>query len=143
MNRSAFLLIVAVIFNFYRQWVGVIAFQKVVVVQSLCKSEFAMYMPWLNALWILALARKLWVMRLGRETRDTRLAGFGLDAFCFLVIYLMITGPPVFEYDQRVKQALVLIFAFRVFVVGKELYRFLVRRPPTPWKLEGIGKAGL
>lgn len=127
------LLIVAIWFNLYPQWVGFVVMYQGVTVVSVLKPEFAMYLPWLDSFWILDFAYKLWVLRLGRKTRETRWASFGLDLFGVIILYLMISGPVVFRFDAVTKQILTLFLLFRLFSCGLDLYRFLTRKPLASW----------
>jgi hypothetical protein len=127
------LLIVAIWFNFYPQWVGFVVIYHGVTFHPVLRPEFAMYLPWLDAFWILDFAYKLWVLRLGRKTRETRWASFGLDLFGVIILCLMISGPVVFRFDAVTKQALTLFLLFRLFTCGLDLYRFLTHKPLAPW----------
>jgi hypothetical protein len=127
------LLIVAVWFNFYPQWVGYVVVNHGITVVRLLRPEFSMYLPWLNTFWVLDFAYKLWVLHLGRKTRETRWASFGLDLLGVIILYLMISGPVVFRFDTVIKQALTLFLLFRLFTCGLDLYRFLAHKPLAPW----------
>ncbi|MFZ0964096.1 MAG: hypothetical protein WAO35_24785 [Terriglobia bacterium] len=128
------LLIGAVWFNFYPQWVGFAVIYQGVTVIRLLRPEFSMYLPWLNVFWALDFAYKVWVLRLGRRTRETRWASFGLSLLGVVILYLMISGPPVFRFDTLIKQALTLFLLFQVFISGMELYRILAHKPFAPWR---------
>lgn len=134
------LLIGAVWFNFYPQWVGFVVINHGVTVIRLLRPEFSLYLPWLDAFWALSLAYKLWVLRLGRRTRETRWASLGLNLLGIVILYLMISGPAVFRFDALMKQALSLFLLFQVFISGLELYRILARKPFAPWR--GLRSAG-
>jgi hypothetical protein len=133
------LLIGAVWFNFYPQWVGIVAINQGVTVIRLLRPEFSMYMPWLNTFWALDFAYKVWVLHLGRRTRETRWASLGLNLLGVVILYLMISGPVVFRFDTLIKQALTLFLLFRLFACGLKLYRILARKPLPLWS--GTGSA--
>jgi len=133
-------LIVAVAINFYPQWVGYLAVNHGMIVRGVLRPEFSMYLPWLNAYWVLDLAYDLWILRLGRRTREARWAHLGLDLLSLAIVYLMISGPVVFYFDRQVKQALSLIMVIVVVTFARDLYRLLARGPLAPWNAEGISK---
>ena len=79
-------------------------------------------------------------MRLGRRTRETRWASFGLDLLGLVILYLIISGPVVFNADHQVKQVLALLMLLCLVTCGLDLYRFLARKTLAPWNAEGAAK---
>jgi hypothetical protein len=130
------ILALAILFNFYPEWVGIVGFQSGAGSWrlSLLRPEFSTYMPLLNLWWGLAFVLNLFVLRQGRWRRETRWAEFGLGLLGGVVLLLIILGPPVFRFNSIVKGILlgpVVIIAIES--IGR-LYRLLTRKPFDPWR---------
>ncbi len=130
-------LIVAVLFNFYPQWIGIAVVNRGIVVQSILLPEFARYLPVLNILFAASIAYNLWTLRVGYETPATRWGELVLGFIGAGVLALIITGPPVFRYNTLVKQALSLWLLLTLFGCARRLYRIIARKDLRPWKSAG------
>lgn len=64
-------------------------------------SEIGLRFPVLlmNVWWGLALALNMWLLRLGRWTRESRWAEFGLGVFGAIVLYIMLAGSAIVGTD--------------------------------------------
>ena len=123
------ILLFAVLFNFYPEWVGMaIANSRVYLTSSLLPA-FATYMPLVNVFWALDFALHLTVLSHGRWRRETRAAEFALGLYGAVILYLVITGQPLFRLDFLVKAFLKGVLALVLFGSGMRLYRLLKSRP--------------
>jgi hypothetical protein len=97
----------AVVFNFYPEWVGVI-FRRdgEWSVFSLLRPEFQQYMMLLNVWWASVFSLNLFVLREGRWTPQTRWAELGIGIAGMAITALIILGDPVFYYDRIIKAIL-------------------------------------
>jgi hypothetical protein len=129
---------VALLFNFYPDWVGIVSVRDGDVrVIRLLEPGFSRYLPLLNLWWTLAFALGVVVLRRGRWGTATRWAEFGLELFNAAILIAIILGPPVFQYDPLVKLVLQLFLLIVVIRAGAQLYRLFTRRPPEPWRALG------
>lgn len=129
------ILALAILFNFYPEWVGIVGFHQGAGSWrlSLLRPEFSTNMPLLNLWWGLAFVLNLFVLRQGRWRRKTRWAEFALGLLGGVVLLLIIIGPPVFRYNTIVKGILLgplLIIA--ITSVGR-VYRLLTCKPTESW----------
>jgi len=138
------ILALAILFNFYPEWVALVGFGKLAGQWRLplLRPEFSMHLPLLNVWWGLAFALNLLVLRHGRWRRETRWAEFGLGLFSGVVLLLIVTGPPVFRYNRPVKGILLGALAIVVIEAGERLYHLLTRRPSEPWRAAEAGASG-
>lgn len=126
--------VLALAFNVFPGWVAIFVFHgNEGTVYGLLTPEFNRYLPLLNAWWFLAAVLNLVVLRQGRWTRPTRWADFALEAANALILLLIVTGPPVFRYDQATKFVLWWFVVFIAINACVLLYRLLRRRPADPW----------
>jgi len=123
------ILAVAVLFNFYPEWVGMGVVNGRVHLTSFLLPAFAAYLPLMNAFWASDFALHLIVLRQGRWRRETRAAELALGLYGAVILYLVITGPPLFRVDFLVKAILKAVFALVLIGSGTRLYRLLTRRP--------------
>lgn len=119
----------AVLFNFYPEWVGMGFVNGRVHLTSFLLPAFAAYLPLVNAFWASDFAMYLIVLRQGRWRRETRAAEFALGLYGAVIVYLVITGPPLFRFDFLVKPILKGVLALVLISSGARLYRLLTRRP--------------
>lgn len=125
---------VAVLFNFFPPWVGVVAIHNTDVrVIPLLLPEFARYLPLLNIFWAASFALNLIVLRHGRWRPASRWADLGLTVLNGVVLVIIINGPPVFEYDPFVKLGLGIIVVIISIDCCVRLYRLLTRSRAEPW----------
>ncbi|HMD86326.1 MAG TPA: hypothetical protein VKO18_16675 [Terriglobia bacterium] len=117
----------AVLFNFYPEWVGMAFVNGRVHLTSFLKPAFATYMPLVNTFWALDFALHLTVLSQGRWRRETRAAELALGLYGAVILYLVITGPPLFMFDFRVKAILKGVLALVLMGSASRLY-FLLRR---------------
>jgi|WetSurMetagenome_2_1015567.scaffolds.fasta_scaffold112887_2 hypothetical protein len=127
---------VAAIFNFFPQWVGVLAVNddggRVV---SLLEPGFRQYLPFLNAWWAAAFVLDVIVLRHGSWRRATRWAEVGLDLASAMIAGAIVLGPPVFRYDHFVKLGIGVVLALAVVRAGVRTYRLLRAVPARePWQ---------
>ncbi len=125
------ILAVAVLLNFYPQWVvaGIkLQGEQVVWRLSMLLPAFVVHMPFINAFLVLDFFLKLTVLRYGRWRRETRWAEFGLGLFGAAVIYLIIIGPEAFRFDWITKGFLKVVLLIILIDSGARLYRLLKRR---------------
>ena len=99
---------------------------------------FATYMPLLNVFWALDFALHLAVLSQGRWRRETRAAEFALGIYGAVILYLLITGPPLFRYDLQVKAVLEVILAIVLIGSVARLYSLL---KPRLSKLADLSRA--
>lgn len=126
--------LLALVFNFFPGWVAVFVFHgSEGTVYPLLNPEFSRYLPMLNAWWVLAFALNLVVLRDGRWRRATRWADFALEVANAVILLLIVTGPPVFQYDVLTKFVVQWFVAFSAVRACVLLYRILRRRPADPW----------
>jgi hypothetical protein len=124
------ILVFAVLFNFYPQWVGMSFVNGRVHLTSFLLPAFATYMPLLNVFWALDFALHLTVLSQGRWRRETRGAELALGLYNAVILYLIIAGPPVFRwFDSLVKAVLKAVIVLVLFGSGQRVYRLLTRRP--------------
>lgn len=122
---------VAVLFNFYPQWVGIVVIHNADVrVIRLLQPEFGQYLPFLNTVWALTFLLTLVVLRHGRWRLATRWAEFGLEVCSAAILVAIVTGPPVFTYDPLVKSVLSVFIVIAVIRAGVQVVRILKRRRP-------------
>jgi hypothetical protein len=112
----------AVLFNFYPEWVGMAIVNGRVHLTSFLMPAFTTYMPMVNVFWALEFALYLAVLSQGRWRRETRAGEFALGLYGAVILYLVITGPPLFRYDLRVKAVLEGIFGLLLIVSIPRLY---------------------
>jgi hypothetical protein len=125
---------VAVLFNFFPPWVAVVVIHNTDVrAIPLLLPEFARYLPLLNVYWAAAFALNLVVLRHGRWRPATRWADLGLTVLNGLILVLVISGPPVFEYDPIVKGVLGMVVLVMAVDCCVRLFRLLLRRRAQPW----------
>ena len=122
------ILLFAVLFNFYPQWVGMVFIDGRVHLTGLLLPAFAAYMALLNVFWALDFALHLIVLSHGRWRSETRAAELGLGLYGAVILYLVITGPPLFKLDFLVKAALKVVLVLVLFGSSQRLYRLLKRR---------------
>ncbi len=123
------ILALAVLFNFYPEWVGMGIINGRVHFTSLLMPPFATYMPLVNVFWALDFALHLTVLSHGRWRRETRAAEFALGLYGAVILYLVIMGPPLFRFDFRVKAVLKGVLALVLMGSAARLYHLLKRRP--------------
>jgi len=123
------ILVAAVLFNFYPEWVGMAFVNGRVHLMSFLLPGFATYMPLVNVFWALDFALHLIVLSHGRWRSETRAAELGLGLYGAVILYLVITGPPMFRFDFGVKAALKVVLVLVLFGASQRLYRLLKRRP--------------
>ena len=70
---------------------------------------------------------------MGRRTRETRWASFGLDLLGVILLCVMISGPVVFRFDTVVKQFLILALFVLLINYGLDIYRLLSHKPLSRW----------
>jgi hypothetical protein len=129
------ILALAVLFNFYPEWIGMAIVDGRVHLTNFLLPTFFTYMPLVNIFWALDFALHLIVLRQGRWRRETRVAEFALGLYGAMILYLVIIGPPCFRLDVVVKGALKGVLALVLFGSAVRLYRLLTRRPFEPWRL--------
>ncbi len=126
---------VAIVFNFFPDWVGVVMVNDGEVrVVRLLQPEFSRYLPLLDAWWAVAFVLGLMVLREGRWTRATRWVEFALELANAAILAVILVGPPVFEYDALVKLILPWFLVVVVIRAGVQFYRLLTRRAAEPWR---------
>jgi hypothetical protein len=126
--------ILVLAFNFFPGWVAIFVFHgNEGTVYPLLTPDFNRYLPLLNAWWFLTFVLNLAVLRQGRWTRPTRWADFALEVGNAVILLIIVTGPPVFNYDFLVKLVLQCFLVVSVIKAGVGLYRMLRRRPVEPW----------
>lgn len=132
LGRTLLLYVIAALvlaFNVYPQWVAVVVFHNTdVQVYPLLRPEFARYLPALNALWALAFALNLVVLRHGRWRRPTRWAEFALEVANAVILAVIVLGPPVFEHDVFVKLALQVFAVVALIRAGSQFVGLMTRR---------------
>jgi len=129
------ILALAVLFNFFPEWVGIVGFHSGEGSWrlSMLRPEFSAYMPLLNLWWGLAFVLNLLALRQGRWRRETRWAEFGLGLFGAVILFLIIVGPQVFRFDWIAKTFLKGVLVIALIASGKRLYYLLTRKPSEPW----------
>lgn len=128
------IVMLAVAFNVFPGWVAVFVFHgNEGTWYPLLTPEFNRYLPLLNAWWLAAFVLGIAVLRDGRWRRATRWVDLGLEAANALILLLIVTGPPVFQYDRPIKFVLMWFLAFSVMSACVMLYRLLRPRPVEPW----------
>jgi hypothetical protein len=123
------ILVFAVLFNFYPQWVGMSFVNGRVHLTSFLLPAFATYMPLLNVFWALDFALHLTALSQGRWRRETRAAEFALGLYGAVILYVVITGEPLFRLDFLVKAFLKAVLVLVLLGSGQRVYRLLTRRP--------------
>jgi hypothetical protein len=127
-------LALAVLFNFYPEWVGFAVVNGRVNLKGFLRPEFATYMPLINLFWALDFTLSLRVLRHGRWRRETRWAEFALGIYGAAILCLIVAGEPVFRLDYIVKAFLKGALAIVLITSGVRLYHPLTRRPFEPWR---------
>ncbi len=127
------IILLAVLFNFYPQWVGFAVIYRGIAVHGILLPEFSRYLPELNVFFAAVFCYNLWMLRVGRRTAETRWAEVALGLIWAGVLALMIVGPPVFRHDTLVKQGLKLWLLLTLFVSARRVYRIVVRKDFKPW----------
>lgn len=123
-----------VAFNFFPTWVAVFVFHgSEGTWYPLLAPGFSRYLPLLNAWWLAAFVLGFMVLRDGRWRRTTRWADFALEVANAVILLLIVTGPPAFQYDRPIKFVVTWFLAFSVISACVMLYRLLRRRPAEPW----------
>jgi hypothetical protein len=85
-----------VLFNFFPQWIGmVVSIAPGNVFIPLLSPEFAVFIPWLSAYWILGILLKLYLLWQGRWQRPSRWVEFGLSLFGLYITYRIATGDAI------------------------------------------------
>jgi hypothetical protein len=126
--------VLALAFNVFPGWVALFVFHgNEGTVYPLLAPEFNRYLPLLNAWWFLAFVLNLVVLRQGRWRRPTRWADFALEVGNVLILLLIVTGPPVFRYDEVTKFVVAWFLVFLAIRACVMLYRLLRSRPAEPW----------
>lgn len=125
----------AILFNFYPEWVGVIGFSPAAGSWRLplLRPDFANYLPLLNLWGGLAFTLNLVVLRQGRWRRETRWTEFALGLLAIGILLMVILGPPVFRFDRIVKIVLIVALVGKGFESLGRLHRLLRRPAATPW----------
>lgn len=118
----------AVLFNFYPEWVGMAIANGRVYLTSFLMPAFATYMPLVNVFWASDFALRLTVLSQGRWRRETRAGELALGLYGAVILYLLITGPPLFRFDFQVKAILKGVLILVLWGSGTRLYRLLTRR---------------
>lgn len=127
------ILLVAVLFNFYPQWVGFLVIYRGISVHSILLPEFSQHLPALNIFFAAVFVYDLWKLRVGRQTREIQWGGVVLGLIWAGVLALIIVGPPVFRHDTLVKQGLTLWLILMLLVSALRVYRILVHTNSKPW----------
>ncbi len=129
------ILVLAILFNFYPDWVGIIGFSPGAGSWHLplLRPEFANYLPLLNLWWGLAFTLNLIVLRQGRWRRETRWAEFALGLLGNAILLMIILGPPVFRYNRIVKGVLIAALLGVGIESCKRLFHLLTRNAFAPW----------
>lgn len=101
-----FTVIALVIFNMFPEWVGVnywVSFNEgptqFTQIPLLAPVFFTLYLPLLNASWILRIGLDIVLLRQGRWQRWTRVADFFLAAFGVYVAYRFAFGPDILTME--------------------------------------------
>ncbi len=124
----------AVLFNFFPEWVGAVLANDTAYLTSLLLPSFAIYLPLVNIFWALDFVLHLIVVSRGRWRRETRAMEFALGLYGAVVLYLLIIGPPLFQFDFAIKALLKLVLALVILNSLGRLYHLLTRRPFEPWR---------
>jgi len=129
------ILVFAILFNFYPDWVGIMGFTPGARSWRLplLRPQFANYLPVLNLWWALAFTLNLIVLRHGRWGRETRATEFALGLLAIGILLMVILGPPVFRYDRIVKMVLIVALIGKGIESAGRLHRLLRRPPVPPW----------
>ena len=126
---------VAVIFNLYPEWVGVVVFHDTdVTVYPLLRPEFGRFMPYLNGWWALTFVVTLVTLRQGHWTRVTRWAQFGLEMLNAALLAAIVAGPEVFIYDPLVKMVLAAFIGIALIRAGAQLFRLARPAATRAWQ---------
>ncbi len=129
------ILVIAILFNFYPDWVGIMGFAPGTGSWRLplLRPQFAMYLPMLNLWWGLSFTLNLIVLRHGHWRRETRWAEFTLGLLGLGILLMIVNGPAVFRYDWIVKGILIAPLLIVGIESGKRLFRLLTRKAIAPW----------
>jgi hypothetical protein len=122
------IILVAVVFNFYPQWVGFLVVYHGISVHGILLPQFSQHLPALNVFFAAVFVYDLWALRVGKRTRETQWGGAVLGLLWAGVLALMIVGPPVFRYDRLIKQGLTLWLIFMLFISALRIYKIIVRK---------------
>lgn len=119
---------VVLLFNVFPPWVAIVMIHNTEVrTIPLLLPAFSRYLPILNVFWAAAFVLNLVVLRHGRWRPSTRWADLGLTVLNAVVLVVIITGPPVFEYDPQVKGVLGGTALFIAIDCVARLFRLLRR----------------
>jgi hypothetical protein len=104
--ESVLVVFALVVFNFFPEWVGVTFVGSINdgaaswhMRPLLSAAFFALYLPWLNVLWVLRLALNVVLLRQGRWQRLTRLADLVLAICGVIVLSRMAFGPSLLTLE--------------------------------------------
>jgi len=129
------ILVFAILFNFYPQWVAIFGFTPKVGAWHwpLLLPAFQMYLPLLNLWWALAFTLNIVVLRQGRWRQETRWAEFALGLVAIGILVMVILGPPVFRFDRIVKIILMIALVGTGIKAVARMWRLLRRQASAPW----------
>lgn len=90
------IILVVILFNFYPHKVGAYGILNGEPwYLPLLSPAFSSYLPWWNLYWLLALGLNFSLLRIGRWTPAIRWVELGLLIFSGVLVYWVITGPPI------------------------------------------------
>jgi hypothetical protein len=98
-----FTLALLLVFNFYPQWIGVFFIDQATgmwVHIPFLSQTFFQYLPWLNILWLAALALNFALLRSGKWQPWSRWFQIGMDVYTLVLFIRMASGNPIVEFAQ-------------------------------------------
>ena len=125
-------ILVALLFNFYPQWVGFAVIYHGIAVHGILLPEFSRHIPALNVFFAAVLAFDVWKLRAGRRTREIEWGGLALNLLGAGILALIIVGPAVFRHDTLVKMGLKLWLILTLLVCAMRIYKIVVGKNFEP-----------
>ena len=125
-------ILVALLFNFYPQWVGFAVIYHGIAVHGILLPEFSRHIAALNVFFAAVLVFDVWKLRVGRRTREIQWGGLGLNLLGAGILALIIVGPPVFNQDTLVKMGLKLWLILTLLVCAMRIYKIVVGKNFEP-----------
>jgi len=133
-----------VLFNAFPQWIGFgVYVNGKWAFTSILAPAFFQYLPWIDLLWVLTAAMKIFVVSQGRWQAATRWASIALELFNIGLAERMLTGPSLIAIDPAVlsglapmldsltnagvRLALGITVVVMVVEVAKNLYKLLIK----------------
>ena len=109
--------ILIILFNFSPHWIGIVeAISEGEAIIPVLMPEFAVYIPWLTAYWVLGILMKLYLLRQGCRSRVSRWMELGLGLVGLFITYRIVSGGPIITILWL--NTLVRIFLWAGLLVG-------------------------